>query len=222
VTLRQVLVVSPFTQYFVRKLLRRHLLEPQFLMPSLKVADLERADLAQVLRRLCRSDRHFQRQLYELESLIETHSRLGSSPLHADPNLQRAELERVELQIYKLLGLRLTDLLPDRLPRVLSEVDCQRFQFCLSQQLQTGIMHRSQFYGLLQTWPTHARLQAYQTAWTIAQRGEVTLITQSESTFTVWIHLKSPAAIVLLERSRSILPTLLRLNPIVQRNRAIA
>jgi hypothetical protein len=212
-----VLFVSPFTQYFVRKLLRRHLIEPQFLMPSLKVADLDQADLAQVLRCLCPSDRHFQRQLYELESLIEAHSRLGSSQRATDPSIQQAELDKIELQIYRILGLRLMNLLPNRLPQVLSEDDCQRFQFCLKQSLHTGILHRSQFYGLLQEWPIQARLQAYRTAWTIAQRGEICLITQADPTFAVWIHLKSPAAIVLLESGHTILPTLLKLGTIVQR-----
>jgi hypothetical protein len=215
--------VSPFTQYFVRKLLRRYLAKPQSLTPYLKVADPDQADLTQVLRRLSGSDQKFQLLLYELESLIDAYSRLESHQSRYSPTAIKAELSRIELQIQHLLGLRLGQLLPQRLPQMLPEVDGQGFQFCWGKRVQAGLFHRGQFYGLLQRWQHDAQLQAYQMAWTLAQRDVVCMITRSPQNYAVWINLKSPSAHVLLQQGKTILPSLLKLNPrICRRQSAMA
>jgi hypothetical protein len=212
--------VSPFTQYFVRKLLRRYLAQPQSLTPYLKVADPECADLAKVLRSLCSSDQKFNILLYELEALIDSYSRLESNQSRFSPTTVKAELSRIELQIQHLLGLRLGQLLPQRLPQMLPEVDGQGFQFCWGKRVQSGIFHRGQFYGLLQRWQPDTQLQAYQLAWTLAQRDVVCLITRSPQHYAVWINLKSPSAHVLLQQSKTILPSLLKMHPRICRRQS--
>jgi hypothetical protein len=209
--------LSPFTQYFVRKLLRRYLAQPQSLTPYLKVADPDRVDLTQVLRRLCRSDRKFDTLLYELEALIDAHSKLESNQSRFSPTTVTAELHRIELQIQHLLGLRLGQLLPRCLPQLLPEIEAQGFQFCWGKRTQAGIVHHGQFYGLLQQWQYDAQLQAYQMAWILAQRDVVCLITRSPQHYTVWVNLKSPAASTLLHQGQTILPSLLRMSPAICR-----
>jgi hypothetical protein len=212
--------LSPFTQYFVRKLLRRYLAQPQSLTPYVKVADPDSADLNRVLRSLCGSDQKFNLMLYELEALIETYSRLESNQSRHSPGTIKVELARIELQIQHLLGLRLGKLLPQRLPQLLPEVEAQGFQFCWGKRLQAGILHRGQFYGLLQRWQIESQLQAYQIAWTLAQRDVVCMITRSPEHYAVWINLKTPAATTLLHQSKTILPSLLKMSPIVCRRQS--
>ncbi|MBE9032848.1 hypothetical protein IQ266_24230 [filamentous cyanobacterium LEGE 11480] len=209
--------MSPFTQYFVRKLLRRYLAQPQSLMPYLKVADPGQSDLAQVLRGLCHSEQSFQVLLYELESLIESHSRLEANQARYSPATVNDELVQIEQKVEQLLGLRLGRLLPERLPRLLPEAEGQAFQFCLGSQVQSGICYREHFYGLLQRWPLASQLHAYQTAWTLAQRGVACMVTRSPQEYTVWINLKSPSSTVLLQQGQRILPALLKLSPIMSR-----
>jgi hypothetical protein len=212
--------LSPFTQYFVRKLLRRYLAQPQSLTPYLKVADPDRADLAKVLRSLCGSDQKFNVLLYELEALIDAYSKLESNQSRFSPTTVKAELNRLELQIQHLLGLRLGQLLPRRLPQLLPEIEGQGFQFCWGKRTQAGIVHHGQFYGLLQQWQHDAQLQAYQLAWTLAQRDVVCMITRSPQHYSVWINLKSPAASTLLHQGKTILPSLLRMHPAICRRQA--
>jgi hypothetical protein len=213
--------VSPFTQYFVRKLLRRYLAQPQSLTPYLKVADPDRSDLTKVLRSLCANEQKFQLLLYELESLVETHTRLESQQSRHSPTVLQAELARIELRIQQLLGLRLSHLLPQRLPKLLPENATQPFRFCWGKQVQSGVFHHDQFYGLLQRWQPGAQLQAYQMAWTLAQRDVVCLLTRSTDQYALWINLKNPTATVLLQQSQAILPQLLKLSPTVCRRLAI-
>jgi hypothetical protein len=213
--------VSPFTQYFVRKLLRRYLAQPQSLTPYLKVADPDRADLNKVLRSLCSSEQKFNLLLYELEALIDAHTRLESNQSRYSPATMKAELGRIEMQIQHLLGLRLGHLLPQRLPQMWPEDAGQGFQFCWGKRIQAGIFHRDQFYGLLQRWQLGAQLQAYQMAWTLAQRDVVCVMTRSADTYAVWINLKTPAAAVLLQQSKTILPPLLKLSPAICRRQSV-
>jgi hypothetical protein len=100
---------------------------------------------------------------------------------------------------------------------MLSEVDGQGFQFCSGRGVNAGMLHRGQFYGLLQRCRHDAQLQAYQLAWTLAQRDVVCLITRSPKHYAVWINLKNPAATVLLQQGKTILPSLLKLHPIICR-----
>jgi hypothetical protein len=212
--------LSPFTQYFVRKLLRRYLAQPQSIMPYLKVADPDQADLTKVLRSLCGSDQKFNVLLYELEALIDAYSKLESNQSRFSPTTVKAELGRIELQIQHLLGLRLGQLLPHRLPRLLPEVEAQGFQFCWGKRTQAGLVHHGQFYGLLQRWQPEAQLQAYQLAWTLAQRDVICMITRSPQHYTVWINLKSPAATTLLQQGKTILPSLLKMHPAICRHQS--
>jgi hypothetical protein len=215
--------LSPFTQYFVRKLLRRYFAQPQSLTPYLKVADPDSADLAKVLRSLCGSDQKFNVLVYELEALIDAYSKLESNQSRFSPATVKTELGQIELRIQHLLGLRLGQLLPHRLPRLLPEVEAQGFQFCWGKRTRSGIVHHGQFYGLLQQWQPEAQLQAYQLAWTLAQRDVVCMITRSPQHYTLWVNLKSPAAITLLQQGKTLLPSLLKMNPaICRRQTAIA
>ena len=209
--------MSPFTQYFIRKLLRRYFAQPRSLKPYFKVVDPAQADLSQVLRSLCPNEQSFQILLYELESLIEAHSRLESSQSSYEPTLVNAELASIEAKIHHLLGLRLGNLLPERLPRLLSEAEGQSFQFCVGRHLQSGICYRDHFYGLLERWPLDQQLEMYQIAWTLAQRQITCVMTRSEQQYSLWINLKVPTALVLLQRGPAILPSLLKLGPVIQR-----
>ncbi len=217
----QVFSVSPFTQYFVRKLLRRYVSQARSLTTYFKVADPAQADCAKVLRSICRSEHQYQNLLYELESLIAAHSQLESSQAKYSPATANAELLKIETQIQHLLALRLASRLPPQLPRLLLESSGQSFQFCLGQRLQTGICYHDHFYGLLQRWPIESRLQAYCLAWTLSQKAVTCIITRSAQDYAVWISLKSSVAQVLLLRGQTIdSPLLFKLNSVSYRRPA--
>lgn len=213
--------MSPFTQYFVRKLLRRYLAQPQSLTPYINVADPAQVDLERLLRSLCPDEQEFTVLLFELENLIDHHSRIEANQARYSPGVAQSELVKIEQKVQKLLGLRLASLLPERLPRLLNESSGQSFQFCLERTLCAGICLGDQFYGLLRRLPNTAQLQAYQFAWMLSQQAVPCIITRSAVDYAIWINLKSPAAMRLLQQGDVLLPSLQKLSLIVQRHQSM-
>lgn len=214
--------MSPFTQYFMRKLLRRYLTQSQLPLRDIPVADPDLSDLSQVLRSVCQSEQEFNVRLYELESLIEQHSRLNAHEARYAPATVKDEAAKIEARIQQLFELRLVNLLPKRLPPMLPEMQGQKFQFCIQDQLQSGIYYQKRFYGLIKQWPRGAALRTHQVAWILAQQEIPCIITQSAQTYSLWLNLKSPKAIRLLQQGDTLLNLLLKISPIVHRRQAIS
>jgi hypothetical protein len=207
--------VSPFAQYFVRKLLRQYFGQVQSLGQYVRMADPSSADLWRIVSGVYSGkNENVEARVYELESLILMYSELESAR-STTPD----DLAQLENQILQMLGLRLARLLPKTMPSMLPEGMIQRFSFCFGRQVKDGMYCNEQFYGLVQRWSLDASLQAYRLSWALAQKDVPCVLTRSASDNDVWVNLRSPSARVLLHEGPALVEQLLTLYPIVCRFR---
>ncbi len=204
--------VSPFAQYFVRKLLRQYFGQPQSLGSYVRFADPGNADLWSIVSGLYAPIGKAEARVYELESLIARYSQLESRRL-----LDREELKKLEQQITEILGLRLGRLLPEIMPLLLSEQSVYRFRFYQEQRVQEGMVANDQFYGLVQVWHAGGSLHAYRLAWALSHKEVPCVMTRSRQRFSVWVNLQSRSAPVLMTQGNVLVQQLLRLYPVVCR-----
>jgi hypothetical protein len=207
--------VSPFAQYFVRKLLRQYFGQVQSLGQYVRMADPSSADLWRIVSGVYSGkNENVEARVYELESLILMYGELESAR-----STTLDDLAQLENQILQLLGLRLARLLPKTMPAMLPEGMIQRFRFCLDRQIKDGMYCDEQFYGLVQQCSLDASLQAYRLSWALAQKDVPCVLTRSLTHNDVWVNLRSPASMVLLQEGPVLVQQLLRLYPIVCRFR---
>jgi hypothetical protein len=206
--------VSPFAQYFVRKLLRQYFGQSQSLGSYVRFADPSNADLWRIVSRLYGGKGNAEARVYELESLIGMYSQLESRRL-----FDRDELDKLEQQIIELLGLRLGRLLPATMPQMLPEQSVRRFRFYDAQQVREGMVVNDQFYGLVQDWNAGGSLHAYRLAWALAHKEVPCIMTRSPQRLSVWVHLRSRSAKVLMGQGPVLVQQLLTLYPVVCRMR---
>ncbi|NJM46798.1 MAG: hypothetical protein HC860_12110 [Alkalinema sp. RU_4_3] len=122
-------------------------------------------------------------------------------------------LEPLEKQILKLLGLRLGEILPTRLPLVVDGATVTPFKFCLAEVLQEGIYYDREFYGLVKTQELVGRLQMHRMAWALAQQEVACILVQDKTRMNLWVNVRSPAAPVLIQRGPAIMAQLMKLHP---------
>jgi hypothetical protein len=200
--------VSPFTQYFLRRLLRNYTTQARSLRPYIKVADPEQADIGRILNSHPNAPRDTQIRNFKLESLIETYSKLETQGGAA-----REALNHLENQILEMLGLRLGQLLPAMMPTLLNETQVHRFRFLWGLRLCEGMRSEEQFYGLVQPQGRLSSMQAYQLAWALGQKEIPCVITRSPQVqaYEVWVNLRSASAALLFSQGTTIVPPVLSL-----------
>jgi hypothetical protein len=200
--------VSPFTQYFLRRLLRNYTTQARSLRPYIKVADPDQADISRILNHQPKTERNVEIRNFKLESLIETYSQLETRG-----GADRETLNQLENKILDMLGLRLGQLLPVMMPTLLNEAQIQRFRFLWGLQLCEGITNEAQFYGLVQPQAKLSSMQAYQLAWALGQKEIPCVITRSPKlqAYEVWVNLRSTSAALLFCQGTTIVPPVLSL-----------
>jgi hypothetical protein len=199
--------ISPFTQYFVRRLLR-HYLDQWKRLPMVNVIqDAGCMDVQRVLQGLCQGEGTVEARLHTLEALIAMYGDLERQAWN------REMLESLEKQILKLLGLRLGEILPTTLPLVVSGEKVMPFKFCLAEALQEGIYYDREFYGLVKTHDLGGRLQMQRMAWALAQQQVACILVQEKGRMNLWVNVRSPAASALIQRGPAIMAQLMKLHP---------
>jgi hypothetical protein len=206
--------VSPFAQYFVRKLLRQYFGQSQSLGHYVRFADPGSADLWKIINSLYAPQGNAAARAYELESLIGMYSQMESRR-----SIDREELDKLEQQIIDLLGLRLGRLLPTNMPQMLPEKSVYRFRFYDESRIHEGIVFDEQFYGLVQAWQSDRTLHAYRLAWALSHKDVPCLITRSPQHCSVWVNLRSQSARTLMSQGHGLVHQLLRLYPAICRLR---
>jgi hypothetical protein len=199
--------ISPFTQYFVRRLLRHYLEQWKRLPMIASVQDAGCMDVNRVLRGLYHGEGTVEAQIHTLESLITMYGDLERQAWN------REMLDPLEKQILKLLGLRLGEILPTSLPRIVAEAKVLPFKFCLSEVLQEGIYYDREFYGRVRTHEWVGHLQMQRMAWALAQQKVACMLVQEKSGMSLWVNVRSPAANTLMQRGPSIMAQLMKLHP---------
>jgi hypothetical protein len=57
--------------------------------------------------------------------------------------------------------------------------------------MQEGMRHRNELYGLVHSFDTGSRLQAYQFAYELILSSDTVIITVSRRRYAVWLNLRS-------------------------------
>jgi hypothetical protein len=199
--------ISPFTQYFVRRLLRHYLDQWKRLPMTTSIQDAGCMNVQRVLQGLYHDEGTVEARIHTLESLI---ARYGDMERQA---WNREMLAPLEKQILKLLGLRLGEILPPALPRVVAREKVMPFKFCLADVIQEGIYYDREFYGLIKTNELLGRLQMQRMAWALAQQEVACILVQEQGRMNLWVNVRSPAAPALIQRGPAIMAQLMKLHP---------
>ncbi len=201
---------SPFTQYFVRKLLRHYLDRWQRMPVVNSIKEVGSIDLARIFQGLY--GKQVAVRVYELEALIALYGDLERQGRDA------IALEQMERQILQLLGLRLGGMLPLILPRMVHEAQIRRFRFWQKVGVWEGMCCDQEFYGLVKT-QGEGRLEMQRMAWALAQQEVVCILTQGEGGVRLWVSLRSSTALVLMRQGPTVMGPLMRFHPTLCRLR---
>jgi hypothetical protein len=196
--------LSPFTQYFVRKLLRHYLEQWQRTPVVNSIRDVGGIDVARVFRGLY--GEQVAARVYELEALIALYGELEQQ------GRDSMALEQMERQILQLLGLRLGGMLPTMLPRTVQESQIRRFRFWRGGGVREAMYCDQVFYGLVKT-QGGGRLEMQRMAWALAQQEVVCMLSQGEGAVCLWVSLRSSAAGTLMTEGPVVMDRLMQFHP---------
>lgn len=199
--------LSPYTQYYVRKLLQQYVENLQDAVSArINIQACTQMNLCQVLSRLYPNAVEARLILDELEALIGVYRMLETN---CSGNQQH--LREVKQRIFKLLGLRLGEIPPlASIPRV-PEQWAVVFRFYMLERVREGIRYKDEFYGLAQQFTSSHLLQAYQLAYILKQHQIPFMFTRSEKRYAIWIQMQSPAYLAFLKQGQKVITMHLKL-----------
>lgn len=76
------------------------------------------------------------------------------------------------------------------LPLVINENIVQLFNYW-NEGIKEGMNHKGELYAHVRSYPSDARLQAYELGCAMAQKGMQICVTCSQSGYKVWMNMKS-------------------------------
>lgn len=199
--------LSAFAQYYLRKLLHKHLDSFGGLLPADCQNNLPMVDVNQLLNQFC-TETHSNTGLHrEMEIWIQMHRDLE----HSTPE-NRQHAEEVERQILGLLGCRLGQVVRHRQPLIQAEPTCVGFRFHHNGRICQGMRQGHELYGLIHQFQTNSRFRAYQLTCALLEREIPCLMTISAQRCVVWVPLRSPVYSILVKMSPTLLHCLLMLH----------
>jgi hypothetical protein len=77
-------------------------------------------------------------------------------------------------------------------PEILDESAIAKFRFHQTGRLWEGIRYNGELYGLVETFDSIYRLQAYCLAWMLTEDQIPNILTTSDTRFAVWVNIRSP------------------------------
>jgi len=188
--------VSSYTQYYVRKLLKRQVSQLGYPHSGIGLRNYLWADITSLLEQQY-SQNELPMRVQELEKLIELHAKVKMA-FQASYNLTQ-----IEQKILWLLGLKFLALLSDMALEIVPEVAVTRFQFLLEQRTQQGMRYRNRLYGQVLEFGADYDLAACRLLFMLNSRQVPFWLTASEVRHSIWIDLCSPMYLWLLNQPLS-------------------
>lgn len=185
--------LSPFTQYYVRKILRQNLDRLRYFSNEGERL-LNELDLNQVLGNLYPKEAEISAKQWELEALTQISQELEKN--HGDPD----NLVEIKRRILDILGFKIERATPSKLPVIVPEKLAHPFCFYREEKILEGVNHEGDFYGLVKEFDVSRRLQVYQLAWALSEKNVPLIVTTSQNRIGIWIRLRSPAYLVWLHQ----------------------
>ena len=196
--------LSPFTHYYVQKLLREQIDRSNCLRgKGMSSSTNHQLDLYQALGNLYPSPIEQASKIKELEFLTTFCQEIEQD------KFQRESVKQIKQQIFQLLGFHFITLLSEQLPTILSEESAYRFCVYQAHRVQECVRCHNEYYGLAHQFQKADRLQAYQFAWALAKKGIPLILTVSPLRYVIWVSLRSPTYALLPKQSKWLLKMVL-------------
>lgn len=211
------MLLSSFTQYYIRKLLRQQLKDVDERVPCTpEIYAYFHLDLNQILSESGTTTQDACVTIQKIETLVQAHHDQKTSGLYDHPSLFRLEQE-----IFELLGLRLYSSAPAVLLKVVKEKAAFPFNFFFQTQLCKGIRHKNKIYGLILQSKLKYDPHFYQLIAILLEQEIDFLVTASYNHQAVWINLKSPAYAALINYGERLLNKTISLQVMLRRFKGI-
>jgi hypothetical protein len=200
--------LSPFTQYYIRKLLNHYI---ESLNHAATVKDnvnvYLRSDLNELLSNLYPMESEVTRKMQELEVLVRLHQDCGDTSVY-----HYESLCKLEQKIFWLLGLKIGSILSSRSLPVTPEYTGTLFRFYQAGQIHEGMRYENELYGLVQVFKVEYRLRSYQIILALTEQRIPFILAVSKSRYSIWVSLRSPTYLMLLNQASVILDKILHIH----------
>ncbi len=189
------LQLSPYTQYYVRRLLRQYVSLLNYPPTGVGICAYLQQDLNHLLANIYPQPQ-LRAKLHELELLVQHHQFSDTDAMqpHGTPS-------DIEQKILWLLDLRFLALLPAMSLSVVPEDDTPRFHFMLKGNMHEGLRHADDLYGKVLEFGAEHNLPTYSLLLTLINQQQAFLLTVSEQRHVIWVDLRSPSYYRLVEQS---------------------
>lgn len=186
-TYSAIMYLSPYTQYYIRKLLRQYVSYFNYPLSGVGISAYFHTDLFQLLKRIYPKGFEFRVKVRELETLVYLHQNSDTNKLYPSENATD-----IEQKILWLLGLKFLALLPAMSVKIVPESAASLFHFVLDAQIHQGIRYIDELYGLVLEFQAEQNLQAYRLLLKLIDQKVPFILTVSESRHGIWVNLRSP------------------------------
>lgn len=200
--------LSPFTQYYIRKLIRQYVDNLNYPRSGVGIRTHLQTNLDQLLHQLYAQGSEQRVKAHELSTLVQLHQFCSASP----QGTSHDDLAEIEQKILWILGLKFLALLPAMLLNLVPESSTSLFHFVLDSQMRQGIRYGDELYGKVLEFGQGHSPQAYRLLVKLINQQTPFILTVSELRHAIWVSLRSPSYSVLAQPN-AICPTLGSLNP---------
>ena len=178
--------LSPYTQYYIRRLLRQYVGALNYPPSGVGVRPYFQQNLNALLASIY-AQPQLKAKLHELQLLVQHHQ---LSEIEGQrPHGHRHDIEQ---KILWLLDLRFLALLPAMPLSIVPEDTTSQFHFVLEEAMRQGIRHADDLFGKVLEFGAEHNLQTYSLMLTLINQRVAFLLTVSESRHAIWVNLRSP------------------------------
>lgn len=179
--------LSPYTQYYVRKLLRRSVNLLNYPLTGVGISSYFQISVEQLLKRNYVQGSDLKAKVCELETLIQFHQSHDINRTY--PYASSFEIER---QILHILGLKFLVLLSTLSLTAVPETSAALFHFVLADHMHQGIRYCDDLYGLVREFGAEQDFASHHLLLKLRDQQIPFILTASEKRHGIWVSLRSP------------------------------
>lgn len=194
--------LSPYTQYYVRQLLRRSVKRLNYPLSGIGISSYFQTSVEQVLKRNDSTQSDLKAKMRELETLVQFHQR------HVTNRTYSYETSfEIEHQILSLLGLKFLVFLSTLSLTTVPETAAALFHFVLADQMHQGIRYCDDLYGLVREFAEEQDFASHHLLLKLHDRQVPFILTASDTRHGIWVSLRSPMYYKLRKTESALLQT---------------
>lgn len=207
--------LDSFNQYYIRKMLRRHLQSPGCRVSGkAEIAKYFNTDLNLLIIDNCLTLTDLPFKLQKIAGLIQAHQNQKVSQHSHQTQFA------IEQQIFNLIGLKLYATRPVTLLEIIEEHQVISFRFLLRSEICQGVRYKDNMYGLVSSFKLESDPRMLKLISILLSRNIPFIITHSVQRHTIWVNLKSPAYAALITYGSRLINKTLTIHNCLQRFKA--